>query len=61
MFSVIYALLFAVWVTVLDGKIAHGPEEDPLPAPEPGGWLGAAAELADPGGASLTRAEEDER
>ncbi|NNN05929.1 MAG: cytochrome ubiquinol oxidase subunit I [Elusimicrobia bacterium] len=61
MFSVIYALLFAVWVTVLNDKIAHGPDEGPQPAHEPGGWLGAAGELADPGGASLTQAKEDER
>lgn len=33
MFAVIYALLFAVWVYVLDDKIKHGPDE---PAPIPG-------------------------
>ena len=27
MFSVIYALLFAVWLFVLNSKIHHGPEE----------------------------------
>lgn len=61
LFSLIYALLFTVWVTVLDGKIKHGPDDGPEPAHEPGGWLGAAGELADPGGASLTQAKEDER
>jgi cytochrome d ubiquinol oxidase subunit I len=33
MFSVIYALLFAVWVYVLNSKIQHGPEEE-TPPPE---------------------------
>jgi cytochrome d ubiquinol oxidase subunit I len=34
MFSVIYALLFAVWVYVLNSKIQHGPEEAETPPPE---------------------------
>ncbi len=33
MFCVIYALLFAVWVYVLNSKIQHGPEEE-APPPE---------------------------
>jgi cytochrome d ubiquinol oxidase subunit I len=33
MFAVIYALLFAVWVFVLNGKIQHGPEEAEAPPP----------------------------
>jgi cytochrome d ubiquinol oxidase subunit I len=33
MFCVIYALLFAVWVYVLNSKIQHGPEEE-TPPPE---------------------------
>jgi cytochrome d ubiquinol oxidase subunit I len=33
MFSVIYALLFVVWVYVLNGKIQHGPEEAEAPPP----------------------------
>src|SRR5262249_12503588 len=33
MFCVIYALLFAVWVYVLNSKIHHGPEEE-APPPE---------------------------
>ena len=33
MFCVIYALLFAVWVYVLNSKIQHGPEEE-MPPPE---------------------------
>jgi cytochrome d ubiquinol oxidase subunit I len=34
MFSVIYALLFAVWVYVLHSKIQHGPEEEEKLPPE---------------------------
>ena len=34
MFSVIYALLFAVWVYVLHSKIRHGPEEAAPPPSE---------------------------
>ena len=59
LFALIYALLFAVWVSVLNDKIAHGPDDDEPPAPQPGGWLRAAAELADPGGSSLTEAKEN--
>jgi cytochrome bd ubiquinol oxidase subunit I len=34
MFSVMYALLFAVWIYVLNSKIQHGPEDDEGPPPE---------------------------
>jgi cytochrome bd ubiquinol oxidase subunit I len=56
MFGVIYALLFAVYVFVLNDKIQHGPDE---PAPPPtattgGGLLAAAGRLAGQGGESLT-------
>jgi cytochrome d ubiquinol oxidase subunit I len=59
MFIVIYALLFVVWVFVLDSKIKHGPEEvGPLPtAKEDGGLLGVAGLRAGTGGASLTNAD----
>jgi cytochrome d ubiquinol oxidase subunit I len=60
MFSVVYGLLFVVWVTVLDDKIAHGPGEDGPPRKK-GGWLSAAAELADPAGSSLTEDKENAR
>jgi len=45
MFGVIYALLFAVWVYVLNDKIQHGPEEPETPTPPaaPIGGLGAMA------------------
>jgi cytochrome bd ubiquinol oxidase subunit I len=61
MFSVIYLLLFAVWVYVLNSKIQHGPDEIDEPAPpatSPGGLLEAAARLANPSGYSLTTAKE---
>ena len=64
MFVVIYALLFLVWVFVLNTKIQHGPGEDDAAAPAPppqtgaGGLLAAASRLADPAGASLTNAHE---
>ena len=60
MFGVIYLLLFAVWVYVLDGKIRHGPE-DVTPAPEatsPADLLEAAARLPRHEGYSLTAAQQ---
>ncbi len=42
MFSVIYALLFAVWVFVLDVKIKAGPKPvEPPESTDPGAWRGA--------------------
>jgi cytochrome d ubiquinol oxidase subunit I len=58
MFSFVYALLFVVWVTVLDDKIAHGPGEDETPRKKEG-WLSAAAELINPAGSSLTESREN--
>ena len=48
MFGVIYALLFAVWVYVLNDKIQHGPEEPEVtpPAPPTGGLGAMATSLA---------------
>jgi cytochrome d ubiquinol oxidase subunit I len=61
MFTVIYGLLFAIWVYVLNDKIKHGPEAphgQPIGPHE--GLLEAAAALAEHGsGHSLTRAHED--
>lgn len=59
MFIVIYALLFAVWVFVLDSKIKHGPDE---PTIVPGSTtkdalLGIAGLRAGTGGSSLTEEE----
>ncbi len=48
LFTVIYFLLFAVWVFVLNDKIQHGPDELPAPPPDSttaGGLMGAAAAL----------------
>ncbi|MCW5965167.1 MAG: cytochrome ubiquinol oxidase subunit I, partial [Bryobacterales bacterium] len=59
MFTVIYAMLFAVWVFVLNAKIVEGPE-DPLNRPQgPGGsgkgFFEAAAEVLHPeAGFSMT-------
>ena len=59
MFSIVYLMLFAVWVYVLNSKIQHGPEvEGPVPeTTSAGGLLDAAATLK-PGGRSLTEVEE---
>ncbi len=59
MFVVIYALLFVVWVFVLDSKIKHGPDEivTARTAPAPGGLLGIASLRAGTGGASLTETD----
>jgi len=53
---VIYALLFVVWVFVLDSEIKHGPDDVGLVAPAavPGGVLGIAGLRTGTGGASLT-------
>jgi cytochrome d ubiquinol oxidase subunit I len=62
MFSVIYLLLFAVWVYVLHSKIQHGPdevEEPPPPATSPASLIEAAARLTNPSGYSLTSAKQE--
>jgi cytochrome bd-type quinol oxidase subunit 1 len=47
MFGAIYALLFAVWIFVLDRKIRQGPdEEDDAGTPADRGVLASAAALA---------------
>jgi cytochrome d ubiquinol oxidase subunit I len=58
MFGVIYLLLFAVWVYVLNDKIQHGPEEaDQIPgATTARGLLEAAGRLQAHGGSSMTAA-----
>jgi cytochrome bd ubiquinol oxidase subunit I len=58
-FGVVYAMLFAVFVFVLNAKIQHGPEE-PVAQPEVTtgeGLLAAAASLTRRDGTSLTGAE----
>jgi len=62
MFACIYAMLFGLWLYIMDGKIRKGPEvyAGP-PGPALGrGVLGTAALLADRGGPSLTSAREKE-
>ncbi len=59
MFGVIYALLFAVWVFVLNNKIQHGPE--PVFVPErtsSGELIAVAASRANPAGPSLSEADD---
>ena len=60
MFVLIYAMLFAVWVFVLDSKIKQGPEEaEPVHPPAPSGTIfGVAGLRAGMGGASLTETNE---
>ncbi|MFO0658650.1 MAG: cytochrome ubiquinol oxidase subunit I [Polyangiaceae bacterium] len=62
MFTLIYALLFAVWIYVLNSKIQHGPEEhrptdEPPPQTRGPEFLEAAAQLANPSGPSMTSAK----
>ena len=59
MFLLIYAMLFAVWLFVLDSKIQQGPEEvEVVPSTTtPRAFLDVAGQRAGTGGASLTEAE----
>ncbi len=57
MFSVIYVLLFVVWVYVIHSKVRHGPDEPDAPAPPDAnveGLVEAAARRVNPSGFSLT-------
>lgn len=56
MFSLIYALLFWVWIYVLHQKIVHGPQLSEPVADGPGAseYLHAAALRGDPSGLSMT-------
>jgi cytochrome d ubiquinol oxidase subunit I len=54
MFIVIYALLFAVWVFVLDSKIKLGPDK-PRSATTTASLLDVAGQRAGAGGESLTK------
>jgi cytochrome bd ubiquinol oxidase subunit I len=60
MFSLVYVLLFWVWIYVLHHKIVEGPEEILAPAGEPDSRqvLLAAASYVDPSGPSMTEAKE---
>jgi cytochrome d ubiquinol oxidase subunit I len=60
MFCVIYALLFFVWIYVLNDKIHHGPDPVKLGEGEPGGFLDAAARHVDPASEySMTEAHDE--
>ncbi len=59
LFSLIYLLLFAIWVYVLHTKIQHGPEEVESPPPArttTADLLEAASRYTDPLGPSLSQA-----
>ena len=62
MFIVIYAMLFAVWVFVLDSKIKQGPDETEAvhPTATSGTIFGVAGLRAGTGGASLTGTNDPE-
>jgi cytochrome d ubiquinol oxidase subunit I len=59
-FGLIYLMLFAVWVFVLDDKIKHGPDDVPAPpsATPPGGLMEAAGRRTAREGYSLTETGE---
>jgi cytochrome d ubiquinol oxidase subunit I len=57
MFGMIYLLLGAIWLIVLNHKIQHGPEPVAIPTTStPGGFIGAVAQLAEHDG-SMTEAK----
>ena len=59
MFSVIYSMLFVLWIYVLHQKILHGPEPAPTPPSKDSsaGLIEAASERSDPSGGSMTLAK----
>lgn len=59
MFLIIYALLFVLYVYILNEKIQHGPDPVPEDANAPDGFLNTAADFVDPSGPSMTAARED--
>jgi cytochrome d ubiquinol oxidase subunit I len=59
LFGLIYLMLFAVWVYVLNSKIQHGPDEPDEAPPAESNLLEAAGTLAARGGRSLTTADEE--
>lgn len=60
-FTLIYAMLFAVWVYVMNDKIHQGPEDvaelEKTAQKRKGGLIEAVVEEADPGGGSFTSAK----
>jgi cytochrome d ubiquinol oxidase subunit I len=64
LFSLIYLLLFVIWVYVIYGKIEHGPEEvaaEPPPTTKPEELLEVATRLSGASGYTLTQDELDLR
>ncbi len=59
MFGLVYLLLLAVWILVLNSKIHKGPEPVAIPAGGRGGFLRAASERVDHD-ASMTQAKDSE-
>jgi cytochrome d ubiquinol oxidase subunit I len=57
LFSLIYLMLFVIWVYVLHGKIRHGPDEgeEPPAKTTPEGFLTATSRLAPASGDSLVK------
>lgn len=55
-FSIIYIALFAIWIYVMDRKIQKGPEIPAEHEAHKHGFMEAAAQLANHGGASFTEA-----
>lgn len=60
MFCFIYALLFFVWIYVLNDKIQHGPDPVAVSKGEPKGFLDASARFVDPASEySMTEAHDE--
>jgi cytochrome d ubiquinol oxidase subunit I len=58
MFGLIYALLFVLWIMILNGKIQHGPEPIAETPPDPGSHVLEAASARVDHAGSLTEANE---
>ncbi|HVA66933.1 MAG TPA: cytochrome ubiquinol oxidase subunit I [Elusimicrobiota bacterium] len=58
LFSIIYVMLAAIWLYILDEKIRHGPDEATEAEEHPHGWIEAAARLASPAGGSMAEGED---
>jgi cytochrome d ubiquinol oxidase subunit I len=60
LFGLVYLMLFAVWVYVMNDKIQHGPELTEGPPQKHETFIETAARFEDRAGASLTAPEEEE-
>ncbi|UCG53838.1 MAG: cytochrome ubiquinol oxidase subunit I [Candidatus Latescibacterota bacterium] len=62
LFTIVYLLLFFIWLTILNRKIKTGPEDELTEvAHEPyrSSWIDTVTGLAEPGGASMTEARSE--